>query len=244
MGSTAPSPVYSIAVPLPIDMPPTVMRAQMPCNRRPAKTPDTQKRISELPRHGEDFDFDGIYRKYSRGVFTLCLRMVRNREEAEDLTHDTFVRLILKIDTFRGESAFRTWLFRFVTNVVLMHLRKKRRQETMEDPLENGAEMGEAGNALHSLPSATDPTLAGAIDRVVLDRAIQQLAPGFRAVFLLHAQEGCSHNEIGARLGMGPSTSKSQLHKARRHLRLLLQEARSDGQSAFSHPSSREALHS
>lgn len=113
-----------------------------------------------------------------------------------------------------------------MTNATLMHLRKKQRRAMRENPLENGADMSQESNTFHTVLSATDPVLAGAIDRVILDRAIQKLAPGFRVVFLLHEQEGCSHSEIGAKLGMRTGTSKSQLHKARRHLRILLRAVR------------------
>jgi RNA polymerase sigma-70 factor (ECF subfamily) len=152
--------------------------------------------------------------------------MVGDRSEAEDLTQDAFLQLFRKLHTFRGESAFRTWLFRLVTNVALMHLRKKKRLMMQESPLEENHTVREEGDAPRRALGATDHTLAGANDRVILERAIQGLAPGYRRVFLLHDLEGYIHTEISAILGLGIGTSKSQLHKARRHLRRLLRTAR------------------
>ncbi|MGO8792967.1 MAG: RNA polymerase sigma factor [Terriglobia bacterium] len=201
-------------------------RSQNPCTRRVADPQETKQRVAELPRRGGGFDFERIYQMHSRSVFTLCLRMVGDRSEAEDLTQDAFLQLFRKLHTFRGESAFRTWLFRLVTNVALMHLRKKKRLMMQESPLDDNHGVGEEGDAPRRELGVTDQTLAGANDRVILERAIQGLAPGYRRVFLLHDLEGYIHTEISAILGLGIGTSKSQLHKARRHLRRLLRTAR------------------
>lgn len=91
MGAIVSLPHNPAPAPLPGGGTPVGIRSQILCTRRPAKTLETQQRVAELPRQGEGFDFDGIYREYSHRVFTLCLRMVRNREEAEDLTHDTLL---------------------------------------------------------------------------------------------------------------------------------------------------------
>lgn len=201
-------------------------RSQTPCTRHVASPQESKQRVAELTRLGGGFDFERIYQMYSRSVFTLCLRMVGDRSEAEDLTQDAFLQLFRKLHTFRGESAFRTWLFRLVTNVALMHLRKKKRLMMQESPLEDNHTVSEEGDAPRRALGATDQTLAGANDRVILERAIQGLAPGYRRVFLLHDLEGYIHTEISAILGLGIGTSKSQLHKARRHLRRLLRTAR------------------
>jgi RNA polymerase sigma-70 factor, ECF subfamily len=202
------------------------VRVQMACTRHAPNGQETKKRVAELPRVGGEFDFDRIYRTYSRSVFTQCLRMVRDRSEAEDLTQDAFMQLFRKLHTFRGESAFRTWMFRLVTNVALMHLRKKNRMMMRETPLEEDYGVREDHDPLRRDLGAPDQSLAGANDRVILERAIRKLAPGYQRVFLLHDREGYIHSEISTILGLGIGTSKSQLHKARRHLRRLLRSAR------------------
>ena len=156
---------------------------------------------------------------YSRRVYALCFRLSRNTEEAEDLTQEAFLQVFRKIDTFRGESAFATWLYRLALNVALMRLRKKR---PPENPLEPDATSGhEGGTPLH-LYGVPDVALTGAIDRVQLERAIGGLPPGYKVVFLLHDVEGYDHHEIAEILGWAQGTSKSQLHKARLKLRDLL----------------------
>jgi RNA polymerase sigma-70 factor (ECF subfamily) len=177
----------------------------------------------ELPRCDGGFDFERIYQMYSRRVFSLCLRMVGNRAEAEDLTQEAFLLLFRKIGTFRGESAFRTWLFRLVTNVVLMRLRRNR-STWQESSLDDDRSLVAESHALRKEFGSEDVKLTGAIDRLSLEHAIGQLPHGFRMVFLLHDVEGYNHVEIAGMLGLAVGTCKSQLHKARCRLRLLLRE--------------------
>ena len=147
--------------------------------------------------------------------------MVGNTAEAEDLTQEAFLQLFRKIHTFRGDSAFSTWLHRLAVNVVLMKLRKKSLpltslDETMEPDDENSGPKTEIGGP--------DQTLAGSIDRVNLERAVAQLPPGYRAVFLLHDVQGFEHNEIANLMECSIGNSKSQLHKARTRLREILHD--------------------
>ena len=168
-------------------------------------------------------DFDSIYHSYRRRVYTLCLRMTRNQADAEDLTQEAFLRLFRKIGTFRGDSAFTTWLHRLVVNVVLARLRKKSPLECSidsDDRLE-----GETSPSQESL-GALDTTLISAIDRLSLEVAVAELPVGFRRVFVLHDVEGYEHNEIAQILGVSEGTSKSQLHRARGRLRDLLKHSR------------------
>jgi RNA polymerase sigma-70 factor (ECF subfamily) len=162
--------------------------------------------------------FETLYGSYKRRVYPLCLRMSGNRQDAEDLTQEAFLQLHRKIATFRGESAFSTWLHRLTVNVVLMHLRKKRLpQVSLEEVLEprEDSPRKEIG--------VRDDRLAGAIDRIALERSIGDLAPGYRNAIVLHDIEGYEHKEIAAILGYSTGNSKSQLHKARLRLRGLLQ---------------------
>ena len=165
--------------------------------------------------------FEHLYQLHGRRVYALCLRMVGNPADAEDLMQEAFLQLYRKIGTFRGESAFSTWLHRMTVNVVLMRLRKKSLptdslEETMEPDADSSAPKRDVG--------APDLRLTGAVDRVNLERSIEKLPPGYRTVFVLHDVQGYEHNEIAGIMGCSVGNSKSQLHKARTRLRELLQE--------------------
>lgn len=168
-------------------------------------------------------EFDDLYTTYRSRIWSLCLRMTGNPDEAEDLTQETFLRLFQKLDTFRGESAFCTWLRRIAINVVLHRFQKAcwRRETSMEsleeqDPLTGCTHKIEFGSA--------DARMRAAIDRISLQRAIDQLPPGFKAVLILHDIEGYEHIEISELMGCSIGTSKSQLHKARLKMREYLQQ--------------------
>ena len=174
-----------------------------------------------LAQQGDAAAFACLYRLHSRRVYALCLRMVGNTAEAEDLTQEAFLQLFRKIATFRGESAFSTWLHRLAVNVVLMRLRRK---SGTEASLEEITEPDEEGSARRDF-GTPDLRLAGSIDRVNLQRAVEQLPPGYKAIFVLHDVQGYEHNEIADIMGCSIGNSKSQLHKARMRLRELLHEA-------------------
>src|SRR5882724_8669446 len=182
-----------------------------------------------LAQAGDAAAFEFLYQLRGRRVYALCLRMVGNPADAEDLMQEAFLQLFRKIATFRGESAFSTWLNRMTVNVVLMRLRKKylpaaSLEETTEPDEETGGPRKDIG--------APDLKLSGAVDRVNLERAIGQLPPGYRTVFVLHDVQGYEHNEIADIMDCSVGNSKSQLHKARTRLRELLQEdARSQARS-------------
>lgn len=167
---------------------------------------------------GDHQAFAQLYALHKRRIYSLCLRMVGNIAEAEDLTQEAFLQLHRKIGTFRGDSAFSTWLHRLAVNVVLMHLRRKGLpQVSLEETLEPSQDDGPRKDI-----GARDLTLSGSIDRVTLERAIENLPPGYRLVFVLHDVEGYEHNEIAEMLDCSIGNSKSQLHKARMKLRDLL----------------------
>src|SRR5947209_11645879 len=159
--------------------------------------------------------FEELYNRYHRRVYSLCLRMTNNVAEAEDLMQEVFIHIYYKIGSFRGESTIMTWLHRVTVNRVLMHFRrsKARRESVTED------------DTLPEPKLKTSETLSSQIlevDRVALNKAIAQLPPGYRAVFILHDIEGYEHTEIARMNGIAVGTSKSQLHKARLKLRELL----------------------
>jgi len=176
---------------------------------------------------GDEQAFAALFEAHKRRVYSLCLRMTGNVAEAEDLTQEAFLQLFRKIGTFRGESAFSTWLHRLVVNVVLMHLRKKGLQQVSLDETDTSLE-----EPVKRDYGDEDRRLIGSIDRITLARAIGQLPPGYRAVFVLHDMEGYEHNEIAGILGCSVGNSKSQLHKARMKLREALRESRAAGEMA------------
>jgi RNA polymerase sigma-70 factor, ECF subfamily len=201
--------------------------SNIPLQRTQAEADNSSERHTiRLAQMGDAAAFERIFRKYWRRVYALCLRMVRNTTEAEDLTQEAFLQLFRKIHTFRGESVFSTWLHRVSVNVVLMRLRKK---NLMEIPLENA---NDEEDSYRNEIGAPDPVLSGTIDRVNLDRAIGELPPGYRKAFMLHDVEGYEHHEIAEILGCSVGNSKSQLHKARMRLRDLLLTAPNDALQA------------
>ena len=173
---------------------------------------------------GDHYAFAQLYALHKRRIYSLCLRMVGNVAEAEDLTQEAFLQLHRKIATFRGDSAFSTWLHRLAINVVLMHLRKKGLPEvSLEETMEPQQEDGPKKDI-----GTRDNTLAGSIDRVNLERAVESLPPGYRIIFVLHDVEGYEHNEIAEMMGCSIGNSKSQLHKARMKLRDLLKLSKAE----------------
>src|SRR5499427_4260456 len=202
----------------------------------------TEAEAIRLAQSGDAAAFEFLYQLHGRRVYALCLRMVGNPADAEDLMQEAFLQLFRKIGTFRGESAFSTWLHRMTVNVVLMRLRKKSLpaaslEETTDPDDETGGPRKDIG--------APDLRLSGAVDRVNLERSIDKLPPGYRTVFVLHDVQGYEHNEIAEIMGCSVGNSKSQLHKARTRLRELLQEemreqARQERQSAKAQPGSQE----
>ncbi|HYL15429.1 MAG TPA: sigma-70 family RNA polymerase sigma factor [Terriglobales bacterium] len=177
----------------------------------------------ERARSGDAEAFEVLYNLHKRRVYSLCLRMTTNTAEAEDLTQEAFLQLFRKIGTFRGESAFSTWLHRMAVNVVLMRLRKKGLQVV---PIEETVETEEETPKKEL--GAPDPALAGSIDRLQMQKAVESLPPGYRTIFVLHDVEGYEHNEIAEIVGCSIGNSKSQLHKARMKLRELLKTSRTE----------------
>ena len=175
-------------------------------------------------RRGDLPPFEELFKLHHGRVYALCLRMTRNPAEAEDVVQEIFVLVFRKLDTFRGESTFTTWLHRMTVNCVLMHFRKNhaRKEELTED-----------GELPEHITSARDMLIRVPIlDRLALDEAIAKLPPGYRAVLILHDVEGLEHLEIANILGCAVGTSKSQLHKARMKLRRLLRQSNDPARAA------------
>jgi RNA polymerase sigma-70 factor (ECF subfamily) len=172
--------------------------------------------LAQRTAEGEVTAFEELYRRHFRRVYALCLRMLGDPTEAEDLTQDTFTHLYNKIGSFRGESAFTTWLHRMTVNQVLMHFRRKKsRPELVNDDDETPDQIVRGTENHSKMP---------VVDRILLENAISKLPAGYRSVFVLHDVEGHEHGEIAEMLGISEGTSKSQLHKARLKLRSLIRE--------------------
>jgi|SRR6266436_4457055 len=189
---------------------------------RPTTVEGSEGEAIARARRGDAGAFEYLYKAHCRHVYSLCLRMIRNPAEAEDLTQQTFLQVFRKIGTFRGESGFSTWLHRVTVNIVLMRLRRRKRTEVLLEDLDHPGSDNEAPREF----GASDTSMFGAIDRLNLRRAIRKLPSGYKRFFLLYDVLGYEHHEIAQRLGCSTGCSKSQLHKARKQLRRLLQEER------------------
>ena len=172
--------------------------------------------LAQAASKGDMAAFEEIYNRHHRRVYSICLRMLQNATEAEDLTQDVFIQLYRKIGSFRGDSAFTTWLHRLTVNQVLMHFRKRNVK------FEKTTEEGET--PVQIIPGTENPRKMPIVDKIALENAIAQLPTGYRNVFVLHDVEGYEHEEVAKILGCSVGTSKSQLHKARLKLRKLLKK--------------------
>ena len=165
--------------------------------------------LVDRARAGDDGAFAELYRRHAGRMLALGTRLAGDPGRGEELLQDVFVRAWSRLDGFRGESGFGTWLHRLAVNVVLSDRRAVQRRLRRVEAV---------GDALDALPA----TLAAPGERLDLDAAIARLPEGARAVFVLHDVEGYRHAEIGDLLGIAEGTSKAQLFRARRLLREAL----------------------
>jgi RNA polymerase sigma-70 factor (ECF subfamily) len=169
-----------------------------------------EMRLVRAAQQGDLLAFERLYRDNERKVFGLCFRLSSDPALAEELTQEVFVRAWRKLSSFRGESAFSSWLYPLTLNVARSERRSRGRRDARivatEDP-----------ERLERTPRAPAPE-AG----FDLEKAIATLPKGARAVFVLHDVEGRTHEEIAAMLTIAPGTSKAQLFRARRLLREAL----------------------
>jgi RNA polymerase sigma-70 factor (ECF subfamily) len=170
--------------------------------------------LVERCRRGELGAFEELYRAHSGRLYSLACRMLGNPADAEDQMQEIFLSAHRKLDSFRGDSALGTWLYRLATNQILDHVRSRAaRAGQLTDGLDDASLLADGGGQ----------RLADrAIDRIDLERAVAELPEGCRAAFVLHDVEGLEHREVSEVLGIAEGTSKSQVHKARLRLRGLL----------------------
>lgn len=167
----------------------------------------------EAATAGDLAAFENLYRHHVGRIYALCLRMTGNASEAEEMTQEAFIRAWEKLDSFRGDSAFSSWLHRLTVNLVLASWRSAGRYRKRVVSIEDAGRWTEPEQR---------PTKGLAMD---LERAIGELPRGARTVFVLHDVEGLKHREIAELTGLAVGTSKTQLHRARTLLRDALSGA-------------------
>lgn len=170
--------------------------------------------LAERCRQGDASAFEELYRQHAGRLYSLALRMAGSAQEAEDLLQEVFLHAHRKLGSFRGESSLGTWLYRLGMNHCLDHLRGR------QSKMEKATDSLDADNMPE--PSAPLPAVPAVITRMDLERAIAQLPQGCRTAFLLHDVEGFEHHEVATILGVSTGTSKSQVHRARMKLRVML----------------------
>jgi len=170
--------------------------------------------LARLAANGNGEAFDEIYSRHKGFAYSIALRMTGNQADAEDLMQDAFVSVFRKVGSFRGDASFTTWLYRLVTNQVNMHFRYRSARPEIQA---SDAEVPE------QRPSGGRVDPAGQLtDRLAIQKALTMLPPGYRSAFILYDIEGYKHDEVARFAGHTSGTSKSQLHKARAGLRVIL----------------------
>jgi RNA polymerase sigma-70 factor, ECF subfamily len=178
---------------------------------RVSRAPDENDELVQRCQAGDAGAFEALYRQHAPRVFSLACRMTGSPQEGEDLLQEIFLQVHRKLGSFRGEAALGTWIYRLAMNACLDFLRSRQsRMQAVTDGLdEDGAK--------EPVARQDAPTV-----RLDLERAIQRLPDGYRAVFVLHDVEGLDHKQIAGMLGISEGTSRSQVFKARLKLRCWL----------------------
>jgi len=174
--------------------------------------------LVQRAKQGDEEAFATLFERHKKRVYSVCLLMTKDVAEAEDLTQEAFLQVFRTLNTFRGEAAFSTWLYRIAVNTVLMKLRRQKPKAlvSLSEPISP-----ESPSLSHAIETK-DGRLTGTIDRIALLRAIEALPEGCRIIFALHEVEGYQHHEIARLLNCSVGNSKSQLHKAKLKMRDLL----------------------
>lgn len=179
---------------------------------------DSEGTLVQRAQRGDERAFATLYHLHKKRVYAVCVQMTRDVADAEDLTQEAFLQVFRNVNSFRGDSAFSTWLYRIAVNTVLMKLRRRKSPPllSLDEPVS-----AESPSLKHEVGKA-DPSLSGAVDRIALRRAAEELPAGCRQIFDLHEIEGYQHHEIAQILQCSVGNSKSQLHKAKLKMREVL----------------------
>ena len=181
--------------------------------------PDNSERsLVQRAQRGDEQAFATLFQLHKKRVYSVCLQMTKDVADAEDLTQEAFMQVFRSVNSFRGDSAFSTWLYRVAVNTVLMKLRRRKSPPvlSLDEPVSSDSP------SLKREVGKEDMSLSGAVDRITLRRAIEELPGGCRQIFDLHEVEGYQHHEIAELLQCSIGNSKSQLHKAKMKMRDLL----------------------
>jgi RNA polymerase sigma-70 factor, ECF subfamily len=186
--------------------------------QRESQKNNSEASLVQRAQRGDEEAFATLYQLHKKRVYAVCLQMTKDVADAEDLTQEAFLQVFRSVNSFRGDSAFSTWLHRIAVNTVLMKLRRHKSPPlvSLDEPVsaESPSLKREVGKA--------DPRLSGAVDRIALRRAVEDLPAGCRQIFDLHEVEGYQHHEIAQILQCSIGNSKSQLHKAKLKMRDVL----------------------
>ena len=182
------------------------------------KRPESERSLVQRAQKGDEQAFAALFQSHKKRVYSVCLLMTKDIAEAEDLTQEAFLQVFRSVSSFRGDSAFSTWLYRVAVNTVLMKLRRRKSPPivSLDEPV------SPESPSLRRDVGRVDPRLNGTIDRITLRRAMQELPEGCREIFVLHEVQGYQHHEIAEMLDCSVGNSKSQLHKAKMKMRDLL----------------------
>ena len=185
--------------------------------------------VAALAKEGREPAFRELVRRYERPVFSLIFRMVRDREMAEDLAQDTFIKVLNNIDRYRPEFKLSSWLFKIANNVTIDHLRKRQLATVSLDGSPHAQTAAEAQATSLDVESKGESALEAIESRELgsaIERAIGKLRPEYRSCILLRHVEGRSYEEIAATLDLPLGTVKTYIHRARHELREALESLR------------------
>lgn len=199
----------------------------MPTSDELAALPDAD--VVRLAQQGRELAFRELVRRYERPVFSLVYRMVRDRELAEDLSQDAFIKVLNHIDRYSPEFKFSSWLFKIANNIAIDHLRRRHLDTISMDGSPNATSASDveatsfelADQGENALDELTAKELGSAIER-----AIASLRPEYRNCIMLRHVEGRSYEEIAATLDLPLGTVKTYIHRARHQLRDALEHLR------------------
>jgi RNA polymerase sigma-70 factor, ECF subfamily len=200
---------------------------------------ESERGLVQRARSGDEQAFATLFQTHKKRVYSVCLLMTKDVAEAEDLTQEAFLQVFRTVGSFRGESAFSTWLYRVAVNTVLMKLRRRKSPPivSLDEPVSSETP------SLRRDVAKADLHLNGAVDRITLRRAMLELPEGCRQIFALHEVEGYQHHEIAEMLDCSIGNSKSQLHKAKMKMRdLLFPKRRFSRRPAANNPSGASSL--
>ncbi|NCW44971.1 MAG: sigma-70 family RNA polymerase sigma factor [Gemmatimonadaceae bacterium] len=199
----------------------------MPIAEELGTLPDAD--VVRLAQQGRELAFRELVRRYERPVFSLVYRMVRDRETAEDLAQDAFVKVLNHIDKYSPEFKFSSWLFKIANNVAIDYLRRRRLDTVSLDGSPNATTAAEVEASTIELGADQESALEALEAKELgsaIERAIAKLRPEYRACIMLRHVEGRSYEEIAATLDLPLGTVKTYIHRARHELRKALEPVR------------------